>query len=290
MGCVQGQTTLDKAKNKKRWRSTGENTSINKGCNSILDLSQLHDTATDTDKVDCSEIIGKMPNIHVDAASTSTMLDEIKKMEERLSTKITTNKDKEITEMEERLNNNIRSTIDTSIKDAPKVMQTSICTAVQNNPVIQSHSVEIKGLREENLRLNQKVQQLTAEQGHMKKQLTKIETKSLDHSLIIRGIPEEFKETEQMICDKIHCILSMIMQGETEEEKLASAKQIVIKNCHRLGRFSRNRIHPLSVELQHKQDIEFILDNRFDLERGIYVDKEYPIDIERKRKTLLPVL
>ena len=80
------------------------------------------------------------------------------------------------------------------------------------------------------------------------------------------------------------------MQGETEEEKLASAKQIVIKNCHRLGRFSRNRIRPLSVELQHKQDIEFILDNRFDLERGIYVDKEYPIDIERKRKTLLPVL
>ena len=39
--------------------------------------------------------------------------------------------------------------IDTSIKDALKVMQTSICTAVQNNPIIHSHSVEIKGLREE---------------------------------------------------------------------------------------------------------------------------------------------
>ena len=203
---------------------------------------------------------------------------------------MTSNKEKEISELEERLNNNIRSTINASIKDTLKVMQTTICTAVQNNPTIKSHSEEIQGLKNENLRLNRKVQQLTAEQGRMKKQLTKIETKSLEHCLIIRGLPEEPKETDQMMCDKLHNSLATIMQGETEEEKLDSAKQIVIKNCRRLGRFSRNRPHPVSVELLHKQDIEFILDNRFDLPRGTYVDKEYPIDIERKRKMLLPVL
>ena len=93
-----------------------------------------------------------------------------------------------------------------------------------------------------------------------------------------------------MMRDKLHNLLATIMQGETEDEKLDSAKQIVIKNCHRLGRFSRSRPRPVSVELLHKQDIEFILDNRFDLPRGTYVDKEYPIDIERKRKMLLPVL
>ena len=97
-------------------------------------------------------------------------------------------------------------------------------------------------------------------------------------------------KTEQMMCDKLHNSLATIMQGETEEEKLDSAKQIVIKNCRRLGRFSRNRPCPVSVELLHKQDVKFILDNRFDLPQGTYVDKEYPIDIERKRKTLLPVL
>ena len=46
----------------------------------------------------------------------------------------------------------------------------------------------------------------------------------------------------------------------------------------------------MSVELQHKQDIEFILDNWFNLDHSIYIDKEYPLDIERKRKTLLPIL
>ena len=90
--------------------------------------------------------------------STSPMLDEIMKMEARLTVSITTNRDKEISDMETRLNANIRSTIDSSIKDALKVMQMSICTAVQHNPLIQTHNVEIKGLREENIWLNRKVQ------------------------------------------------------------------------------------------------------------------------------------
>ena len=80
------------------------------------------------------------------------------------------------------------------------------------------------------------------------------------------------------------------MQGETEEEKLLASKQLAFQRCQRLGRYSRTRHCPLSVELVHKQDADFILENRFDLPHGIYVDREYPIEIECKRKTLLPVL
>ena len=288
---LHGQTVLSISnKNKKRRRPTGENHSTNKRRNSLPDLSNVHNSE-DIHQNEVSEITTMMSNFQVEPSnSANIMLEEIKKMEERLSEKITSNKDKEISELEERLNNNIRNTIDASIKDALKVMQTTICTAVQNNVTIWSHSKEIQGLRSENLRLNRKVQQLTEEHGRMKKQLTKIETKSLEHCLIIRGLPEELKETEHMMHDKLHNSLSTIMQGETEEEKLDNANQIVIINCHRLGRFSRNRSRPVSVELLYKQDVDFILDNKFDLPKGIYVDKEYPIDIEHKRKTLLPVL
>ena len=80
------------------------------------------------------------------------------------------------------------------------------------------------------------------------------------------------------------------MQGETPEEKLECAQKITIRSCRRLGRFNRNRVRLLSVELTHKQDLEYILENRMDLEKGVYVDREYPFEIERKRKTLLPVL
>ena len=69
-----------------------------------------------------------------------------------------------------------------------------------------------------------------------------------------------------MIIDKLHHVLSKIMQGDTDELKLANAKQITIKNCRRLGRPTKHRTRPVSIELYHKQDIEFILENRFDME------------------------
>ena len=211
-------------------------------------------------------------------------------MEERLSAQIMTSKDKELSEIEERLNTNIKNTIDPSIKDALKVMQTSFNSVAEKNPTIRSHSTEIRNLKDENSRLNRKVQQLMAEQGRMKRQLNKIENMALEHSIIIKGIQEELKETEQMKCDKIHCALSKIMQGDTDETKLLNAQRITIKSCRRLGRFLKFRTRAISVELYHKQDIEFILENKFDLDQGIYVDREYPLDVERKQKILLPVL
>ena len=169
-------------------------------------------------------------------------------------------------------------------------MPSRLNTVVENNVTVQAHTVELKDLKDENSRLNRKVQQLTAEQRRMKQQLTKIENLSLENSIIIRGLAETIKETEQLLVAKLHSVLSKIMQGETDEVKLSNAKQITIKNIRHLGRPNRQRIRPVSVELCHKQDVDYILENRFDLEKGIYVDKEYPIEVERKRKILLPIL
>ena len=285
---IQGQGVLNITGNKKRRRLTGDNQIVSKRRNSLPDLTDL-DNIEDYQDKNISKITETMSSIQVES-NAMNMLAEIKKMEERLSEKITSNKDKEITELEERLNNNIRCTIDSSIKDALQVMQTSLCTAVQNNPTVKRHSAELQGLKEENLRLNRKVQQLTVEQNRMKRQMTKIETRGLDQCLIIRGVPEETKESDQMIFDKLHNVFSSIMHGETEDEKINASKQLTFQRCRRLGRYNKHRSRPLSVEMTHKQDTEFILENRFDLPRGIYVDREYPVDIERKRKTLLPVL
>ena len=287
-----------KKESKKRCRSTGEKSQAKKRVDSPCGLKTSNPTApldTNPHTVSQEHIAGKLSSMHMEDTnsstnSTSPMLDKIMKMEARLTVSITSNRDKEISDMETRLNANIRSTIDTSIKDALKVMQTSICTAVQNNPLIQTHNLEIKDLREENIRLNRKVQQLSAEQVKMKRHLNKIEAKNLDRSMIIRGIIEEIKETEATLIEKIHRILLAIMNGETEEDKLESAHQIGIISCKRLGRFNKNRIRPVSVEFKHKEDTDFILENHFDLAKGVYVDCEYPAETEKKRKTLLPIL
>ena len=266
---------------KKRRRSTEEGTTSSKRCNSIPDLLPRQDIILSEPDSD-SELSEKM--------TTVNMLEEIKKMEERLGKKITENKDQDLAQMEERMNNNIKTTIDNSIKEALQTMQASICTAVQSNPIVQSHSAEINGLKAENLRLSRKVQQLHNEQSRMKKQLNRIETKNLECSLIVRGLPEEFKETEQSIIDKIRNILVSIMQGDTDDIKLTNARQFIIRSARRLGRYNKNRKRPVGIELQHRQDIEYILENRFDLDRGIFIDKEYPAEVERKRRTLLPIL
>ena len=114
----------------------------------------MKSTQSVPNKPDKEKVVSKMSTIEIEDTKTNTsspMLEEIMRMEARLTASITTNRDKDISEMESRLNANIKSTIDSSIKDALKTMQTSLCTAVQNNPLIQSNSTEIKGLREEKI-------------------------------------------------------------------------------------------------------------------------------------------
>ena len=91
----------------------------------------------------------------------------------------------------------------------------------------------------------------------MKRQLNKIEAKNLDYHRMIQGIIEETKETEATLIQKIYRILTAIMSGESEEDKLESARQIGI-SCRRLGRFNKNRMRAVSVEFKHKEDINFI--------------------------------
>ena len=291
--CPRDSTETKSADSKKRRRSTGEKPIAKKRADSSSTPRVTTSTLSSNEDSTQEEVVNKMSTIRMqdsNSGANSPMLDEIMKMEARLTASITTSRDKDISEMEARLNVNIRSTIDTSIKEAMQIMQTSICSAVQNNPQIKAHSTELKGLREENIRLNRKIQQLSTEQARMKRQLTKIESKNLDRSLIIKGIAEEYKENESTIIDKIHHTLSDIMQGETPNEKLLAVQHIAIKDCRRLGRYTRFRTRPISVEFVHKEGTNFILDNRFDLAKGVYVDREYPAETERKRKTLLPIL
>ena len=103
---IQGQSTLNiSGNNKKRRRPTGNNLSFNKRRNSLPDLSNS-DNAVILHEKELSEITTTMSNIQMETTTAPNMLEEIKKMEERLSEKITSNKDKEISELEERLNNN----------------------------------------------------------------------------------------------------------------------------------------------------------------------------------------
>ena len=68
------------------------------------------------------------------------------------------------------------------------------------------------------------------------------------------------------------------------------AKNMAVKKCKRVGRFSRTQPRPISVEFEHCQDVEYIMESKGYLQCGTYMDREYVPEIERKRRILLPIL
>ena len=279
--------TVSKAITKRRRRSTGEpKTTSQKRRIALSSESSLH-TERSVNIAPLS-LATMMSNTTINPMmnSGSTMLEEIKNMEERLKLSMRENREKEISDMEVKM----KIIIENTVKESFKTMSESINTTIATNPVIQTNIGNITVLKEENSRLNREIQHLAAEQTKLKTQLTKLETRNLENMLIIRGIKEEPRENEDMCCEKIYRELANTISGSDPEERYTTAKTLTIRKCRRLGKFKRDRIRPISVEFVHKEDRTYILENRNYLNEGIFADKEYPAEVERIRRSLLPIL
>ena len=87
---------------------------------------------------------------------------------------------------------------------------------------------------------------------------------------------------------KVYQELSAAVDVKDSENRLEVAQRIGIRKCKRMGRLTEDtsRPRPISIELVHRQDALNLIDNKRKLNKGVYLDKEYPQDIERKCKTL----
>ena len=214
--------------------------------------------------------------------------------------------DTQMSEMESRLTNNItasvtaglRAIIDSSVKEALETIKNSVDDAIQSNSTIKNHSEQLDSLETENILLKSKVSVMEGEQKKLRLKLNQIENKSLQQCIIIKGIKEEEWEKEAVSKDKIYKELAYLVspdrefkdKAEEQKHRLKMAKRLEIRCCKRLGKYNKDCSRPLSIELLRKEDMEYILMNKTKLRKGVYVDKEYPIEIERKRKILRPIL
>ena len=220
----------------------------------------------------------------------TNMLQEIKNMEERLKASMKENRKKEMDEMEERMKNNLKQIVDNSISEAFKNINTTVTSLISVHPTIISHTNNLQKLEQENKKLNRTVQILAAEQSKLREKIETMERKSLDHCMIIRGIQEQYKETDIMLRERIFAEISNTVVGSDYNEKVELAKKMTIRSCRRLGRYNRNRSRPISCEFVHPEDVTYIIENKNYLNEGIFVDNEYPPEVERKRRLLLPIL
>ena len=219
-----GKTIAKATLKKRRRRSTGEAKLKNQKRRSVLQSeSSQPETSIVTTPLSLSTM---MFNTTLNPMITpgTTMLQEIKNMEERLKLSMKENREKEISDMEDKMKIIIENTVKSSIKTLSETINNTIAT----NPVIQMNTGNITVLKEENTRLNREIQYLAAEQAKLKTQLTKLETRNLENMLIIRGIREEPKETEDSCCEKIYRELANTISGSDPEERFTTAKTLTI--------------------------------------------------------------
>ena len=212
---------------------------------------------------------------------------QLNEMEKRLETSLTASLSASITA---NVTAGLRDLIDNSLKTALETMKKSVDEAIEENPTVKMHGEQIDSLETENIILKNKVTIVEGENKQIKQRLANIESRSLQQNLIFRGIPEDQWEKETTTWHKVYIELVNLVSAEgTAEAKLSMAKQLEIRSCRRLGRFLQGKARPISAEFVRKDDADYILSNKTNLRSGVFADKEYPLDIEKKRKILRPI-
>ena len=69
---------------------------------------------------------------------------------------------------------------------------------------------------------------------------------------------------------------------QDSHDRLSAARSYAIRQCHRLGRPTPGRPCPISVEFENQRDADSIVEFKYYLSSGVYVDREYSMDTERK--------
>ena len=180
--------------------------------------------------------------------------------------------------------------INKCIAEAFQPIKDSIDKIVNSSAKIDSHDNEIKRLNTENSALRTLVSDLENDMNSIKSRLNQIENKSLECNLIFRGVDESHNETEGVMKDKIHRVISDTFNYHEEQSRLTAAKTCVIRRCKRLGRLNPQRVRPISVEFESRKDVDAVLEYKYYLAKGVFVDREYCVDTERKRRILRPIL
>ena len=216
---------------------------------------------------------------------------ELTNMEKRISENVTTGLKQDMKKMmQDSMKDTMKEMIDSSLKGAIDSMNAASKQMEECSSNMMSKSVEINALVEENMKLNIKVSKLETEQAKLNKKLKQMEDRSLDSNLIIKGIQETKWEKEYEVKARVYHELSKTIEAKNEEERQEIVRKIGIRQCKRLGKYVEGQNRPLSVEFLLKEDVVYLLENRSNLRKGIYIDREYSAEVEYQRKLLRPIL
>ena len=109
----------------------------------------------------------------------------------------------------------------------------------------------------------------------LKQKLTEIEDQMSETCVVLTGLHEDKWEDAEPRCMLIDKELSVIAPGENDEERLANANAIKIMRTERIGRYNPSKGRPISIKFTFKSDADWLLSSRKNLNKGIFVHKQY---------------
>ena len=176
------------------------------------------------------------------------------------------------------------------MKELLKPIQDSIDRLLLVKDNIEVQEGQIKQLKYENWKLTTEVDYLKKEVKSIKSKINTLENKSLERNLIFHGLHEGNTEVEEDRAEKIYGAISATINHDTPEERLQIAREVELVKTRCLGKKDPTKTRPISVEFSNKYDVEQIYANRFNMDEGIYVDREYNQETEWDCRLLRPIL
>ena len=142
----------------------------------------------------------------------------------------------------------------------------------------------------EQVHINKRCDKLEAENQVLKVRLNKLENKMLRKNLIFHGIKEGNWEDEESIKERVWKAIAHSVDEDESRKRLKIARRISINGVLHLGRYRDGQTRPISVSFDKQSHVETLFRNKKHLPKGIYIDREYTEETEKKRKILCPIL
>ena len=208
-----------------------------------------------------------------------TLSEEMQQLEKRITDNITNHNQ-----------DTMKILIQETMKEMLKPIQDSIDNLLVLKMNMESQEGRITQLKHENSKLNNELNQIKMEMGNFQRKINQLEDRSLDKNLIFQGISESLPDDEEAQTEKIYRAISDTISREIPEERLQLAREVESIKTRCLSKPDPSRTCAISVELSNKYDVEQIYANRFNMEEGVYVDREFYQATEKDRRLLRPIL
>ena len=149
---------------------------------------------------------------------------------------------------------------------------------------------EISNIQVENKWLHRQMEGITKENNTLWDRLMKIENKLLENSIVLSGVPEEPSELESNLREKVIKILAHTVDAAEYEDQLEVVHGVRINKILCKGTYSSKIVWPVSITFEKYSDAAYVLENRYYLPQGVFVEREYTVETEKNRKILRPYL